>query len=63
MYYAQSVAKAVAAILAVILGSGILTGRWLTDTELILAAINGVTVWAVPNRAKAISAPVAPKAP
>lgn len=52
----MSVAKAIAAVLAVIVGSGILTGHWLTDTELILSVINGVIVYLVPNRVKAVGA-------
>jgi len=41
--------KAIAAILATILGTGILTDHWLTDTELILATVNGVVVALTPN--------------
>lgn len=57
MYYAQTIAKAFAAVLAVLLGSGILTGHWMTNTELILSGINGLIVYLVPNRVRAVSAP------
>lgn len=62
MLYAQTVAKSVAAVLTVLLGSGILSGHWFTNFELILAAINGGVVWAVPNRAKAIVTRTVPPA-
>lgn len=48
-YYILVIAKALAAVVTVIIGSGILTGHWTTDAELLLSAITGFTVWLTPN--------------
>jgi hypothetical protein len=41
--------KAIAAVLATIIGWGVLRGNWIGDAHLILAAINGVVVALTPN--------------
>jgi hypothetical protein len=41
--------KAIAAVLATIIGWGVLRGNWLGDAHLILALVNGVVVALTPN--------------
>ena len=41
--------KAVAAFLAVLIGSGVVTGHWATDSQLVVSAITAVTTWLTPN--------------
>lgn len=56
MRYLGIIAKAIAAVLVVLLGSGILTGHWLTETQVILSAVNGLIVYLVPNTRPVIAA-------
>jgi hypothetical protein len=44
-----TIAKAIAAVGTTLVTSGLVTGHWLTETELVVSVCNGAAVWLVPN--------------
>lgn len=52
--------KAIAAFLAVLIGSGIVTGHWATDSQLIESAITAVVTWLTPNVVYPVTRTTAP---
>lgn len=43
------IAKAITAFLTVMIGSGVLTGQWLTGAEFVFGVLSSLAVYAVPN--------------